>query len=477
MMVADGNAGSPVAGTGWASVLADRRWAVLVLICGGIWLHAADSLVVATTMPSIIHELGGVAWTGWGLALYEMTSIIAGAVGGSAAVRFGLARALTVAAVIFAAGCLAGALAPDMAVFLAGRSIQGFGGGAMVALCHVAVTRSFPERHWTRVFAIVSVVWGVSALTGPLIGGLFAESGFWRGAYWTFGAQGLLAALVAPFLLPGGRRAARAEPVPWRSLCMLVPGILGIAIAGVLESMPLAVLAVLVGVASLLLFVRFDGREAAPLMPHRSFTVPAVRAGLTMALSLATASVSLAVYGPLLLQRLHGMGPLETGFLLAVESVSWSVAALLVARFSGRRENPWILGGSVIVLGGIVLCGIVVPAGPVWAIVFGAVMLGAGFGFAWSFIARRVVSAAHDDEKERAAGALPTMQMLGYALGAAIVGIIANGIGFTLDGDIDIAQSVGRWIFFGFVPIALPGIHAAWRLAKSAPAATRSSAV
>jgi hypothetical protein len=70
------------------------------------------------------------------------------------------------------------------------------------------------------------------------------------------------------------------------------------------------------------------------------------------------------------------------------------------------------------------------------------------------------------------------MQMLGYALGAAICGIIANGIGFSLEGDISIARSVGLWIFLGFVPIALPGIYAAWLLARDAPeAVTRSSAV
>jgi len=76
-------------------------------------------------------------------------------------------------ALVYGVGCAASALAPSMAVMLVGRIVQGLGGGAMLALSYVGVSLLFPERLWTHVLAIVSGVWGISSLVGPLVGAAF----------------------------------------------------------------------------------------------------------------------------------------------------------------------------------------------------------------------------------------------------------------------------------------------------------------
>jgi MFS family permease len=152
------------------------------VLCLGVWLHAADSLLAATVMPSAIAEIGGVAFIYWTVALYQLGSIVAGAITGILAIRLGLRAAMTIAALIYGAGCTVSALAPDMAAMLLGRLLQGLGGGWMMALSHVGVTQLFPARRWPELLAVISGVWGVSALIGPLIGGAFATAGLWRGA-------------------------------------------------------------------------------------------------------------------------------------------------------------------------------------------------------------------------------------------------------------------------------------------------------
>ena len=104
--------------------------------------------------------------------------------------------------------------------------------------------------------------------------------------------------------------------------------------------------------------------------------------------------------------------------------------------------------------------------GPVWAIAVSAGLQGGGFGVSWAFIARRVASGAIEAERERAAGALPTTQMLSYAIGAALAAIIANGLGLELVTPEARLQSIGFWIFCAFLPLTLPGFRAAWRLAR-----------
>src|SRR5260370_27015406 len=99
---------------------------------------------------------------------------------------------LTAAASIYGLGCIANALTPDMAIMLIARLVQGFGGGAMVAVSYVAIQLLFPERLWTRLMAIVAMIWGVAALCGPLIGGPFSPPGTWRGLVLPFAAHALL---------------------------------------------------------------------------------------------------------------------------------------------------------------------------------------------------------------------------------------------------------------------------------------------
>ena len=80
-------------------------------------------------------------------------------------------------------------VSPDMPMMLAGRLAQGLGGGSLVALAFVGVVRLFPIALVPRAMAALSLVWGVSAFCGPLVGGIFAELGQWRGAFFFFAAQ------------------------------------------------------------------------------------------------------------------------------------------------------------------------------------------------------------------------------------------------------------------------------------------------
>jgi MFS family permease len=89
----------------WADVMAGGRAPRFVLICLGVWLNAADSLVTATIMPSVGKALGGYAFFGWATAGYLLGSVMAGASAGLLAHRFGLRRATAAAAVLYAVGC------------------------------------------------------------------------------------------------------------------------------------------------------------------------------------------------------------------------------------------------------------------------------------------------------------------------------------------------------------------------------------
>jgi MFS family permease len=453
---------------GWRTLLGRGNLARLVIVCFGVWLHAADSLLVATMMPDIVADIGGARLVAWTVALYEIGSIGSGASAAVLAMRYGLRPAMTVAAVVYLAGCAVSALAPAMWVMLAGRLAQGLGGGGMAALAFIAISLLFSRRVMPRVMAAVSALWGIAAFIGPLVGGVFADLDLWRGGFWFFAAQALLLAVwigVSRALRqPGGGVAAAARLPIWR-LGVLSLGVLAIAAAGISIRPVATPLLIAVGLALLGLFLRMDGRrEANRLLPRRPIDPRnGVGAALLMVLCFSAATIAFGVYGPLLLTALHEIPALVAGYMIAASSIGWSVMAIVVSGAKERYDGALILAGMSILTVSIVGLAFAVPHGSLLSVLVFALLEGGGFGLAWTFILRRVTMLAPSGETARAAAAMPTLQQIGYALGAAYVGIVANGAGFADRIARETAEVVGFWIFAASLPLALVGLFAAWR--------------
>src|SRR4051812_37629088 len=254
----------------WGDLLAEGRLPRFAVICLGVWLNAADSLVTSTIMPSVGAALGGYQYFSWATAGYLVGAILAGASAGRVSEIFGLRAATALAGAIMAGGCVMSALAPDVGLFLTGRLIQGLGSGWISGFAMVAIAFLFPERHWARVFASVTFVWGIATVLGPLFGGVVVQTGSWRDVFWLFALQAGAFSAAAPFLLSGAARAGGGPGIPWTQLAILGAGVGAIAVADVVHSPALAIGLVAVGVAILALVMWLDGRLAVRLLPHRA---------------------------------------------------------------------------------------------------------------------------------------------------------------------------------------------------------------
>jgi MFS family permease len=97
---------------------------------------------------------------------------------------FGRRLILIAALVIFAAGSVACAVARNYTVMIAGRTIQGIGGGGVIGLTTVVITDLVPLRNRARFYALISIIWAVGSTSGPIIGGALSSSGQWRWIFW-----------------------------------------------------------------------------------------------------------------------------------------------------------------------------------------------------------------------------------------------------------------------------------------------------
>lgn len=470
----------------WRALAASGVLLRFTVLGMGIWLHAADELIIATLIRDIVRDIGGIELLGWNFALYELGSILAGAAMGLQVARSGLRAGFAMSALVYGTGCVVSAMAPAMEVMLLGRLVQGFGGGGLVALAFIAVSTLFDRSVWPQLYALLSAIWGVSAFCGPLIGGLFAQAGWWRGAFWIFAAQAVVLICAVYIIIPAQHAAAAAgkpgsdnspaqpddnnaphsDTFPAHRLTILTASVIAIAWAGITDSLLAGLAAGIAGIAGMCAFVALDqNRTSGHILPpaiSRRGSIP--RNALVMTFALAASTVSFSVFGPILLRILHQLTALETGYVIALESIGWSAAAIGLAGQPGHREQIIIRTGACLVFIGLAGFAASMVSGPVWLICAFAILQGAGFGMFWSFLIRRLVESVDESDRAIAAASLPLVQRIAYALGAAAAGLVANSAGFSDGLSQEASQVVAIWVFVAFIPLATIGVFAGFKV-------------
>ena len=250
---------------------------------------------------------------------------------------------------------------------------------------------------------------------------------------------------------------------------MLAGAILFTSAAGASETFGLAALALASGFVCLGLFIRTDARmTSGNMLPRVAFLARhKVRSGLSMTLLLSLTLMTFSTYGPVILIHLHGLTPFSAGSLVMLEAIGWGSAAIAFSATPENREAMLIRTGSILVCVSLLALAWALANGPVWLVGTVVLVTKAAFGMMWGFIIKRVIGAAPKDERDRTSAMLPTTQQTGFAIGAALCGLIANGLGLSITADTESLKTVAFWLFAAFVPVAALGAAAAWHFTSN----------
>ena len=448
----------------WRDLYASGLLGRFVLLCIGIWLHAADTLVTATIAPAIVDDIGGVAYINWTITLYEVGAIVAGAAAPMLCARMGIKRLLAYTALLYGGGCVLAGAAPAMSALLAARLAQGMGGGMLLSLCYLAIHQWFAQAWWSRLFGIVALIWGVGSLLGPLIGGVLASLHAWRTVFYLFAAQAAALWAMAWLCLPTQVLSRQpAQPWPVLPLLVLSAATLLIAASSVAGRIGISVLGAVLGTALLYWAARLDHRSSSRMFPLQilDFRHP-VGAGLMMVFALSAATTGFWAYGPLVLKVLFGTQPLISGYILAGEAVAWSLATVAVAKAPVTADRRLIRVGTVLVALGAGGFAVAVPAGALGGMVLCALLQGFGFGWCWPSIVHRMARFSSEAEQPLAVASPANVQRIGYAVGAAAAGIAANLSGLAAGISIAATKAAAFWVFAAFVPLLILALICAW---------------
>ncbi|MFM0392771.1 MFS transporter [Paraburkholderia phytofirmans] len=453
----------------WSDLLSGSNgWRALGL-AGGVALHATNVYVATTVLPSVVRDIGGLELYAWNTTLFVVASILGSVLSVRLLAVLGARVAYFSALAVFALGTVVCASAPSMPWMLAGRTLQGLGGGILLALSYALIRIVFDERLWPRAMGLVSGMWGVATLCGPALGGVFAELGDWRLAFWVLLPAILLLAVIVHREV-GGEHAtgAAATSIPLLKVVLLSASVLAISLAALSKEIVWNAIGVAGGLGFVWLLARLERDSTRTrLLPSGSYSIRTRIGSIYACMSLLGIGVTSEIFLPYFLQTIHGRSPLAAGYLTALIAAGWSVGSMFSAGRSAIAAQRLSRAGPIVEALGLATLAWLMPQAGLFGSVSGTLTLcaalvsvGLGVGIGWPHLLTRVFTAAQSGEENLASLSITTIQLFAMALGSALAGLIANGAGLTTLPALQGAQQTAPWLFaiFAIAPLLAAGL-------------------
>ena len=412
--------------------------AVIAAVGIPIFMVTLDNLVVSTALPVIRADLGAsIADLQWFVNAYTLPFaaflLTAAALGD----RIGRRRMFLFGIVVFTLASAAAALAAEPWQLTAARAVQGLGGAAVAPLSLTLLAGAVPDRMRTAAVGIWGGISGLGVAVGPVVGGAVVSGLDWHWIFWLNVPVGVVALVLATFVLRESRGGARRlDPLGLvlsaAGMLLLVWGIVDGPDHGWTSARVLGML--ITGAVLMTSFLLWQSRNTTPMLPLSLFRTR----GFSL-VNIVTLTFSAGTFGAVFLlaqffQVVQGLSPLDSG----LRTLPWTAAPMIVAPLAGIfgdriGQRNLIFAGQTLLAGAILWIGLATTATVGYGdLVIAFVMAGVGMGLTFAPISTMALGSVSEQERGVASGANNTIRELGVAVGvAALASVFSSYGGYT----------------------------------------------
>jgi EmrB/QacA subfamily drug resistance transporter len=399
----------------------------IMLVTAGImlslFLASMESTVVATAMPTVVGQLGGLEHFSWVFAAFMLTSTTTVPLYGKLSDIYGRRRLYVFAMALFLAGSILSGMANTMTQLIAARALQGIGAGGVMPLAFIMIGEMFTLRQRANMQGFFSGVWGVSSIIGPLLGGFLVDQLSWRSVFYINIVPGLLAAGLVAFAWQDHPRAQERPPIDYAGAALLSGSVLslllGLVQIGTLLGWVLISLAVVLAIA--LYWV--ERRAADPVLP-----VPLFRDRLFSTAVMHGVLTGWAMFGsisfiPLFVQSVLGTSATQAGITVTPMLLGWVTASItgmrLIIKVGYRTLGR--IGTSLVAIGALLMTLIGADSSQLMLMSF-ITLMGIGMGLSIPSFLVAVQSSVERHQLGTATSTLQFSRSIGGTLGVSAMG-------------------------------------------------------
>jgi EmrB/QacA subfamily drug resistance transporter len=396
-----------------------------------ILLASLDQTIVATALPTIVGDLGGLEHLSWVVTAYLLASTVTGPLYGKFGDLYGRKITLQVAIVIFLIGSALCGIAQNMPELIAFRALLGLGAGGLLVTTIAVVGDIIPPRERGRYQGLFGAVFGVSTVIGPLLGGFFVDNLTWRWIFYVNLPTGAAALVVIGAVFHA--HTTRVEhKIDYFGAVTLAAGLSCVVLFtslggttfawGSAESIALIVLSVVL----LTLFVFAERRAQEPILPMELFRNRTFAVCASVGFIIGVAMFGSITYLPVFLQIVRGMSPTRSGLQLTPMMAGLLVTSIVAGRLISRwgRYRPFPIAGTAIMTVGMSLLSRLDVHSTSLYTALSMLVLGLGLGMVMQVLVLAVQNAVDPRHMGSATSGTILFRQVGGSVGIAMFGAI-----------------------------------------------------
>jgi EmrB/QacA subfamily drug resistance transporter len=407
----------------------------VLVVFGGLLLvmllAALDSTIVATALPTIVNEFGGLAHISWVVTAYLLAQTIVTPIYGKLGDLYGRKRVLQFAIVIFLIGSALCGLSQSMSHLIIFRAIQGLGGGGLMVTTQAVVADVVPPRQRGRYQGIFGAAFGVASIAGPLLGGYFTTHWTWRWIFYINLPVGIIALIVLAATLPTQSSYAR------HAIDYLGAGLLAVSLASIVLvtdlggteyswSSPFMIGLIVIAVIGVIAFIMVERKASEPVLPLRLFRTRDVWVTSVVGLIVGFALLGSVTYLPVYLQIVKGLSPTESGLRMVPLMGGTLLTSILsgqLASRTGKYKRFPIIGTAIVIIALLLISRMTADTSTL-AASFYMLLLGLGLGFVMQVLIIAVQNAVDYSDLGVATSNAILFRFIGGSLGTALLGAV-----------------------------------------------------
>ena len=388
-----------------------------------LFLASMEATVVATAMPTIVGQLGGLEQYAWVFSAYMLASTATVPLYGKLSDLYGRRKLYVFAMALFLGGSILCGQANTMTQLILARGLQGLGAGGIMPLAFILIGEMFSLEQRAKMQGFFSGVWGVSSIVGPLLGGFLVDKLSWRWVFYVNLPPGLLAAALVAFAWRDQAQSHARPAVDYAGAALLSASVVALLLGLVETGASTSGVLIAASIVLFILLLWVESRAADPILPIPLFRERLFATSISHGVLAGWALFGSLSFIPLFVQSALGASATEAGIAISPMLLGWVTASIIGTRLLlkvGYRRLA-ITGTALLTVGAFLMSRVDANTSRAMLMVFVSLM-GIGMGFS---IPPFLIAVQTTVERRQLGAATSTMQFsrsIGGTLGVSVMG-------------------------------------------------------